>query len=224
MNRLQVVARRIGNEQTPIVIVDGFHPDADGVRAAGVAATYGPARHLYPGVRADLPANYFQQVRPALLPVLAQVFGSRSGVDLLDASFSMVTADPASLVTEQRLPHVDAVQPGRLALVHYFALDGGEGTAFFRHRATGFEQVNEARSPTYLASLNAEVSAAPPAPAFPFDSNDQFERIAVVEARFNRAVIYPSALLHSGAIAPGAVLDARPAFGRLTVTGFFSAR
>lgn len=47
-----------------------------------------------------------------------------------------------------------------------------------------------------------------------------FERIALGQARYNRALLYPSFLLHSGAIAPDAVLSPDPALGRLTVTAF----
>ncbi|MDF2385633.1 hypothetical protein JMG10_29475 [Nostoc ellipsosporum NOK] len=221
MTRPDIVARRIGSEGQPIAIVDGFHPDPDSLRAAALAAKFEPGRHHYPGIRAPLPADYFALVRPALAPVLREVLGAGSGVQLLDASFSVVTMPPGELGIEQRLPHVDAVQPGRIALVHY--LSEGEGTAFFRHRATGFETIDAARSPAYLARLNAELRSDPPAAAYPFGDTALFERIAHVEARYNRAVIYRSALLHSGAISPGAVLDADPATGRLTVTAFLAA-
>ncbi len=220
MIRPDIVARRIGSEGQPIAIVDGFHPDPDALRAAALAAKFEPGRHHYPGIRAPLPADYFARVRPALAPVLREVLGAGS-VELLDASFSMVTTPPAELGTEQRLPHVDAVQPGRIALVHY--LSEGDGTAFFRHRATGFETIDAARSAGYLAALNAELRADPPAAAYPFGDSALFERIAHVEARVNRAVIYRSALLHSGAISPDAVLDSDPATGRLTVTAFLAA-
>jgi hypothetical protein len=221
--RPDIVARRIGAEGQPIAIVDGFHPDPESLRAAALAAVFEPGRHHYPGIRAPLPADYFAQVRAGLAPVLREVLGvAGNGVELLDASFSMVTTPPAELGVEQRLPHVDAVQPGRIALVHYLAK--GEGTAFFRHRATGFETIDAARSPGYLATLNAELRADPPEAAYPFGDTALFERIAHVEARVNRAVIYRSALLHSGAISPGAVLDADPATGRLTVTAFLSAQ
>ncbi|WHU04545.1 DUF6445 family protein [Sphingomonas sp. NIBR02145] len=220
MIRPDIVARRIGSESQPIAIVDGFHPDPDALRAAALAATFEPGRHHYPGIRAPLPAEYFAQVRPALVPVLREVLGAAS-VELLDASFSMVTTPPAELGVEQRLPHIDAVQPGRIALVHY--LSEGDGTAFFRHRATRFETIDAARSAGYLATLNAELRADPPEAAYPFGDTKLFERIAHVEARYNRAVIYRSALLHSGAISPDAVLDGDPATGRLTVTAFLSA-
>ncbi|MEP9359609.1 DUF6445 family protein [Sphingomonas sp. KR3-1] len=221
MIRPDISARRIGAEGQPIAIVDGFHPDPDALRAAALAAAFAPGRHHYPGIRAPLPGDYFAQVRAGLVPVLRNVFGHGSGVELLDASFSIVTTPPEALAVEQRLPHVDAVQPGRIALVHY--LSPGDGTAFFRHRATGFETIDAGRSAAYLAALNAELRADPPAAAYPFGDTRLFERIAQVDAGYNRAVIYRSALLHSGAIAQDAALASDPATGRLTVTAFLSA-
>lgn len=222
--RPEIVARRIGQEGQPVVTVDGFHPDPEALRAAAIAAAFEPARRHYPGMRAALPPDYFALVRAVLAPVLREVFGQSEGVDLLDASFSIVTAPPATLDVAQRLPHVDALEPGRIALVHYLAPAGGDGTAFFRHRATGFETIDAARSPTYLATLKAELREAPPPAAYIRDSTPLFERIAGAEARCNRAVIYRSALLHSGAIRPDAPLDPDPATGRLTVTAFLAAR
>lgn len=224
MTRPEIVARRIGQERQPVVTVDGFHPDPDALRAAAAAAAFAPALRHYPGIRAALPADYFAAVRGVLAPVLREVFGQAAGVDLLDASFSIVIAPPATLEVAQRLPHVDALEPGRIALVHYLAPDGGDGTAFYRHRATGYETIDAARSPHYLATLEAELPITPPPAAYMHDSTPLFERIAGVEARFNRALIYRSALLHSGAIRPGATLDPDPATGRLTVTAFLSSR
>lgn len=223
MIRPAVVARQIGDERQPVVIVDGFHPDPDQLRAAAVDTPFEPAHRHYPGIRAPLPPDYFARVRPVLATVLREVFGHTGGVDLIDASFSIVTTPPAALAIPQRLPHVDAVQPGRIALVHYLALDGGDGTAFFRHRATGFETIDGARSDTYLARLNAELREGAPQQAYVHDSTPLFERTATAEARYNRAVIYRSAILHSGAIRPDAALDPDPATGRLTVTAFLAA-
>jgi hypothetical protein len=224
MIRPEIVARRIGDEGQPIVVVDGFHPDPDPLRAAAGTAPFDRAHHHYPGIRAPLPADYFARVRPVLAMVLREVFGHAGSIDLIDASFSIVTTPPAELTIEQRLPHIDAVQPGRIALVHYLSLDGGDGTAFFRHRASGFETIDGDRSDGYLAMLNAELGEAGlPPHAYIHDSTALFERIAQVDAHYNRAVIYRSAILHSGAIRPDAPLDADPLTGRLTVTAFLSA-
>lgn len=223
MIRPDIVARRIGNEDHAIAVIDGFHPDPDTLRAHAIGSDFEPARHNYPGVRAPLPADYFTQVGPALTTVLREVFGAPAKTDLLDASFSIVTTPPAALTILQRLPHVDAVQPGRIALVHYLSPDGSDGTAFFRHRATGFEHVDEARAQTYYRHLDTEIRhRGEPVAGYIGGSTPLFERIASVDARYNRAVIYRSALLHSGAIAADAALSDDPAAGRLTVTAFLS--
>lgn len=222
MTAPDIVARRIGLERQPIAIVDHFHPDPSSLRAFAATARFEPARRHYPGVRAALPDDYFQAVRPALSQVVAGVFGHRAGVALLDASFSIVTTPPDALSVQQRLPHFDAVEPDRIALVHYLGGEGTGGTAFYRHRATGFETIDAARAPAYLDAVRAEVASAPPPSAYIDGSTPFFEQISTVEARPNRAVIYRSALLHSGKIPATATLSADPLRGRLTVTAFLS--
>lgn len=222
MSAPQITARRIGNEQQPIAIVDGFHPDPEALREAARAASFGAARRHYPGIRAELPADYFAQVRPALTAVLSEVFGAPRKIDLLDASFSIVTAPPDTLTVEQRLPHIDAVAPGRIALVQYLSRDDGDGTAFFRHRATGYETIDQARAADYLARLDADLRGKLPPAAYVNGDTPLFAEIGRVEARYNRAILYRSAQLHSGAISPDARLDANPMTGRLTVTAFLA--
>ena len=224
MIRPEIVARRIGLEQQPIVMIDNFHPDPHQLCRVAQSTPFETALSHYPGIRAPLPADYFAQVRVPLVSALHEAFGHDGAIDLVDASFSIVTTPPAELTIEQRLPHVDAVQPNRIALVHYLSHDDRDGTAFFRHRSTGFEAINERRSAAYFAMLNGELREAAPPQTYIDDSNPLFERIAGFEARYNRAIIYRSANLHSGAIRPGAMLDASPVTGRLTVTAFLSAQ
>lgn len=222
MSGLEITARRIGADGEPVVIIDGFHPDPDALIAAAASHTFVLAGRNYPGVRAELPDDYMLKTRKVIASVLGDVFACRNAIGVLDASFSLVTTPPSELTMMQRLPHVDSVRPGRFALVHY--LTDGDGTAFFRHRSTGFESISEARSIEYFARLNEELrNFGPPAASYLCDSNPLFDRISLVLARKNRAVIFRSALLHSGAISPDAALNADPAHGRLTVTAFIDA-
>lgn len=220
MSAPEIVARRVGAERQPVAIVNGFHPDPYALRAAAAAAVFAPARHHYPGVRAELPADYFAQVRPTLLRVLAGVFGQAGAPGLIDASFSIVTTPPEALSVAQRLPHVDATEAGRIALVHYLSIGDEGGTAFYRHGATGFETLDAVRAPTYRAVLGAELMGCDLPAGYIAGDTPLFARTAAIQARFNRAVIYRSAMLHSGAIPAGAALSADPATGRLTVTAF----
>lgn len=223
MTRPTITTRRIGNDRTPVVIVDDFHPDPDVLRAFATRQEFGPALNHYPGVRAPLPLYYLQQVHAPLTAVLTQVFGATRDPEVIDASFSIVTTPAAELSLPQRVPHFDALEPGRIALVHYLAPENGDGTAFFRHRSTGLETIDQIRAPVYFAQLNAELRGGVPE-GYVRDSSAAFERIAAIEARYNRAAIYPSALLHSGAISSDATLSADPRTGRLTVTAFLTVR
>lgn len=223
MSGPEIRARLIGREQQPLVVIDGFAPDPDALRTAAMAASFGAAGRHYPGVRAELPPKYIAGQSALLATVLREVFGCHRSMRVLDASFSIVTTPPHALSTEQRLPHVDAVEPGRIALLHYLSPDGGDGTAFFRHRSTGFESIDEDRAPGYFARLEAELRQTPPPPAYIAGDTPLFERFDGVGARYNRALVYRSALLHSGAIGPDAALSSDPETGRLTVTAFLSA-
>ena len=212
----------IGTEGQPLVTIENFAADPDALRAAATATRFGAAAHYYPGLRAALPADYLSSQQPVIAAALAQAFGADGDVEVIDASFSMVTRSPAALTIGQRLPHVDSLVPERVALVHYLARGRTDGTAFFRHRATGYETVDEARSPAYQAQLGAELREAGRPAGYIAGDTPLFERIAVADARYNRALLYRSFLLHSGDIRPDAPLSADPATGRLTVTAFFT--
>ncbi|MDZ4306886.1 DUF6445 family protein [Allopontixanthobacter sp.] len=223
MTRPDIAARLIGSERQPLVVVDGFAADPDALRADATTRLFEPAGRNYPGVRAPLPSSYLRDVHATLATILREVFGFRKRIVPLDASFSIVTTVPEQLSLEQRLPHVDSIEPDRFALVHYLSPHNADGTGFFRHRTTGFEMLDEVRAPVYFARLRAELREGGPPAAYAGDEMPLFERTALVEARDNRAVIYRSALLHCGAIGPATTLSSDPASGRLTVTAFFTA-
>ena len=161
-------------------------------------------------------------VRPGA--IFKQVFGISDKVAVLDATYALVTAAPDALTREQRLPHVDALEPGRIALIHYLVPGGGDGTAFYRHRSTGFETIDRARSAAYFAALNDDLRThGPPPAAYLNGSTAIFERTGHFDGLFNRALVYRSRILHSGAIGGDQPLTADPKTGRLTITGFFAA-
>ena len=221
MIRPKISARQIGMQGQPLAIVDGFHPDPDALRTHAATHAFEQGRNHYPGLRAPLPAGYLAAIRPALTAVLSGVFYHNAGFATIDASYAMVTIPADRLTLAQRLPHVDAVDPGRIALVHYLSPERRDGTAFYRHRATGTETVDAVHAPDYYARLNAELARdGLPEPSYIAGSTPLFEQIAQVEARYNRAVIYRSASLHSGVIVPDTVLSEDPLQGRLTITAF----
>lgn len=223
MSRPDISARLIGHESQPLVTIDGFATDPDALRAFAIARRFEVAGRHYPGVRAALPPDYLRVQSPVIASVLAEVFGCAAKARVLDASYSMVTTPPEALSLEQRLPHVDATAPGRIALIHYLSPDCGDGTAFFRHRTTGYETIDDDRATRYFSMLEAELRETSLPLAYVCEDTPLFERVARSDAHYNRALIYRSALLHTGAISPGATLSSDPATGRLTITAFLDA-
>lgn len=216
--------RHLGREREPVAIVEGFSPNPERLRNIAAGAAFADHDLYYPGVKAPIPADYFNEARDIIAFVMREVFGMEKGADVLRASYSIVTTPPHQLSIEQRLPHVDSIEAGRMAILHYLALDDQDGTAFYRHRSTGFETLDAARSDDYFKALNADILRCGPLPAaYICGDTPLFEKIGHVDGAYNRALVYRGRLLHSGAISAGRELPADPLRGRLTIASFLAA-
>ncbi|MBV9529033.1 DUF6445 family protein [Sphingomonas sp.] len=214
--------RRVGNERIPVVVIDDFSGDAEAVGALADALAPFPdvRRGYYPGVRrvigrADADADaYVERTCRDAAQFIAGAFDVES-FDLVEASFSMVTAQPSQLRPPQRAPHFDSTEPAYLALLHYLRVPAGTGTAFYRQRPTGIEQVSDANVDRFVAAARLV-----PGEGYIRGSNEYYEQIGAVEAVPDRLVIYPGNLLHSGIIPPDMAFSDDPRVGRLTANFF----
>ena len=174
----------------------------------------------YPGVRSRAPASYGRMLAEALAGPLAELFGWQGARFAVIASdFSLVTTPPEALTPIQRIPHFDGTDERVVAVLHYLTGDGG--TAFFRHRVTGYERVTEERASRYDEVLRADMRThGMPDAAYVDGDTPVFAETERFEARFGRLLAYPGNALHSGRIPPGAALSDDPGAGRLTVNTF----
>lgn len=215
-----VTVERQGAEGEPVVVIDGFA--ADPAMFADDAAMLGfvPVGIHYPGVRAAVARALLKPLLAKLVPVIADVFGY-GGCEIDDAFYSLVTTPPDALTPIQRIPHFDGVEPQRLALLHHLSPDMPGGTAFYRHRATGFETVTAARLPEYRAALDADLAReGVPEPAYIAGDTRLYECVARHEGRFNRALLYRGNTLHCAWLPDAGRLIDDPMKGRLTVNTF----
>lgn len=216
-----VTVERLGREGEPLVIIDNFTGQPERLRAMGLAAQYHPAGVDYPGIRALADPSYLDLRRELMMQVMARVFGLARGISCEIAAFSLVTLAPEQLTLRQRIPHHDHSDAGRVAIMHYLDGPASGGTAFFRHRRTGFEAITPAREAAFAAALvEDEREYGPPPPGYPLGDSDAYEQIGAVEARPDRMALYRGRQLHSGIIPDPAALSADPAKGRLTVNMF----
>jgi hypothetical protein len=210
-----------------VVVIDEFTGDGEAVAAfADALAPFAPIQHnYYPGVRrliveTDAEATaYVNRTCEVAAQFIAGAFDV-DGFDLLEASFSMVTANPADLSPPQRAPHFDSPDQKYYALLHYLRVPSDSGTAFYRQRSTGIERVTEANIAKFVSMAEAEAALLAPDSGYILGSDAFFEQIGAVEAVPDRLVIYQGSLLHSGIIPTDMNFSADPREGRLTANLF----
>ena len=220
--------RRVGSMQSPVVVIEDFSGEAD--VAASIADSLAPfpqvgSVNYYPGVRRfigrdDGAANaYVERLCERAAQFIAGAFDV-DGFDLLEASFSIVTAKPSELRSAQRAPHFDSTDQKYFALLHYLRVPAGTGTAFYRQRATGIERVTEANIAKFVTTAEAQSALLPPDSGYIGGSDQFFEQIGAVDGVADRLIIYQGSLLHSGIIPVDMNFSADPREGRLTANIF----
>jgi hypothetical protein len=214
----------IGHEAVPVVVIDNFVSRPELLADDAAMLSFAPMGAHYPGVRAVVPPVLVSLFLGPLVPLIEEVFGVHD-CSVIDAFYSLVTTPPDALTPIQRLPHFDGVERERLALLHFLGGARGSGTAFYRHRATGFETVTAGRLHEYDRALATDVrDNGAPDSAYISGTTPLFEEVALFKGQYNRALLYPSNALHCARIPDELNLSANPSTGRLTVNTFLMGR
>jgi len=218
----------IGDEQIPILVIDNLVTSPE--LLIDLACTeeqddgiYQKNNDYYPGTRKASPGNYINQLNQ-LLPLMKTAFKCYGAerTEIILSAFSISTTPVEQLRPIQMLPHFDTPADDQFAMVHYLCESKHGGTSWYRHKSTGFESITHARQSSYRVQLKQQAIAAKlhERPEYIDGSTQLFKRIHAVEAKMNRAVIYPSNALHSGNVKPNLGLSAAPKQGRLTISSF----
>lgn len=214
---------RIGTEKTPVVVIDHFLEDASLLVDFIIARPeFHAVRGYYPGVRSPAPGSYVRALHQYLQEIVYPVFAlPDDAITQVECDYSMVVTPPDKLSPFQRIPHFDSNNPQELAVMHYLCGPEFGGTSFYRHRASGYESVNQRRKEPYLRLLEQDAQRhGMPAPAYINGDTELFERIASYDACFNRALIYRCTSLHSGNIGEDFQFELDPKAGRLSINTF----
>jgi hypothetical protein len=216
---------QIGRERQPVIVIDDFVPDPAALRAKAETLDYQVLGRHYPGLRAEVAAEDVDAYLEPVRDLIAEIFGFAEPAAIISAGYSIVTTRPAELTPIQRLPHFDGFEAERVALLHY--LDGAErgGTAFYRHRSTGFETISADRHAAYDSALRRDVGRhGLPDAAYISGSTPIYEQIARFEARPNRAIIYRGHTLHCADLPHDLDFTPDPRRARLTVNTFLMGK
>ncbi len=177
----------------------------------------------YPGLRLTPPSTYSHALMDLIGPIIIKEYDIPAGLPLRKAvcSMSLTTIKPEHLGKIQLTPHFDTSAYNQFAVLLYLCDESHGGTAFYRHNATNFEVVTTERSNDYIGVYFSELEKRELKPAYFTESDQYFTKISVVNAKYNRMVIYRSCLIHSPYITnPERSVDDNPDTGRLTVNSF----
>lgn len=221
----QIHCQVIGREQQPVLIIDNFLSDPDCLVQQATTADFQPDKGLFPGHRAPAPEAYTQALEQSLPGLLARFFNTQPGdIRQVESSFSLVTQTPETLKPLQRIPHFDSRKPKELASIYFLCNREQaeyEGTAFYRHKSTGYESIDETRFAHYMSMLEEDAKqAGVPTADYIRQSTEIFEQIASFEAVFNRILIYRCTSLHSGMIPSDFNFERDPRQARLSINSF----
>lgn len=212
---------RHGREQQPVIVIDDFAADPDAIIEGARRLEFTPIGPNFPGLRHPTPTPMVAAWREHLMGLIREVFALKDPLDRIESYYSLVTTPPGALQPIQRLPHFDGLGPSRIAMVHHLGRAERGGTAFFRHRGTGFETLDGERLPAYNRAVNQELMRQGMPQARYLDGDTpMYERIGRCEARFNRLLIYRGNTLHGAEIPADLPLTGDPATGRFSINTF----
>lgn len=225
--RIQVVPVLPGHE---CLVVDDalIEPERWVEMAAANRAGFDASPHnAYPGVELRLPEDTSASLGDFFARHIRARLGARRTLRMY-SRLSLVTFVPSELAPRQWLCHRDRMElePGRcIAACVLYLFDNPDlgGTGFFRPRQG---EIATARLVHESGRLSPTAFSAKYGiqPGYMLETNRWFERVASIEARWNRLIFYSGMLFHGADIRRPQLLTDDPRSGRLTLNGFFTCR
>jgi hypothetical protein len=214
-----------------VVVVDDVMMRPDLLREFAIhnQAHFQPAPfNAFPGAQfpvvEDLSARLNDFFIAHMRPLLSQWMNIRKGVRMW-SRLSIVSLPERELQPMQSICHrdtqlLDGQQSIAASVLYLFEDARLGGTCFFQPKRSAQETALLIHQSSTLDASGFQ-SATGITPGYPIHSNDYFEMVGAVPAKFNRMIFYDGAIFHSGHITSPDLLRPDPASGRLTLNGFF---
>ncbi|MDO6444161.1 DUF6445 family protein [Colwellia sp. 1_MG-2023] len=218
----------IGNERTPVFVVDNFMRDYSDAIDEASKLSYASDKEsvgaYYPGIRAPVGTEYGMSLLRHTQAIFYKIFQVPNQLTMFpqNGSYSLITKAENDMDSLQCIPHFDNNNTFSFAMLHYLNEGDFGGTGFYRHKPTGFENITAGRVSDYLkAAQNYIDTHGQPEKRYFTESTEHYELLHNVAYKPNRLVIYPSTILHSAFIDnPQRDVCNDPKTGRLSANFF----
>lgn len=203
-----------------VYVVDDFLEDPESLVDYASSKAYfgkvGDDRTAYPGIRDRLPRPYER----AMERVIELVYGAANPT-VHRCMMSLTTLQPAQLSTAQKIPHVDAFDDDQYAAVHYLCGAPHGGTAIYRYRPGNLVRLRVGDRHVVEEMLQGVRDHPQEHAGYIVGDTSLFKQEVLIEAKFNRLILYPSNLLHCAQLSAPDSLVSDIGRGRLSVASFF---
>lgn len=181
--------------------------------------------NAYPGVEFPISADISAQLDEFFMRHIRALLGGRRTLRM-NCRMAMTTMPPDELGARQWICHRDSawVAPQhRIAasVLYLFENAGLGGTSFYAPKLPARE-IDLLVHDSSTASNEAFASKYRVTQGYMAGTNDYFQHIGSVPAKWNRMIFYDGRIFHSADIDSPQALSADPMTGRLTLNGFFT--
>jgi hypothetical protein len=225
--RPQISLLPITAGQSCLVIDDALAEPERWVRLAheNQGSLHFTGHNAYPGPELRMPDAISERLDEYFSTHIRQHLGARRTLRMY-SRLSMVTLAPQALQPRQWICHrdrlgADASECVAASVLYLFKNVELGGTNFFVARKSAAD-IDRLVADSMTAAPEHFTARYGFAPGYMTESNDWFEKVLSVPARWNRAIFYDGSLFHCSDIRHPEKLSADPMLGRLTYNGFFT--
>ena len=181
--------------------------------------------NAYPGVEFPMPADISAQLDEFFLRHIRSMLGGRRTLKM-NCRMAMVTTAPDQLQARQWICHRDSawIDPRHTiaaSVLYLFENPVLGGTNFYAPKIPPRE-VDLLVHDSSTMSNEAFSAKRGMTPGYMSGSNQYFERIGHVPAKWNRMIFYDGRIFHCSEVGSPLALTSDPISGRLTLNGFFT--
>ena len=207
--------QKIKGTDISVVVVDNFYANPEKVRKFSSELPYTKSKYILknsPGVRVNLKLD-INKIKFLIYDLIgltnSQIKYKKSSYVIFNR---MRSDEKLSLI--QTHPHIDSIDKINCAMVVYLNTEDecSGGTSFYRHKKSGLDIVKTSEDLSLIKFKYLKHNKD-----FITDSNDDWELLELIPMKFNRMVIYPHNLFHSGYIKRDDFLE----YDRVVQLGFF---
>ena len=181
--------------------------------------------NAYPGIEFPMPADISAQLDEFFMRHIRSPLGGRRTVKM-NCRMAMTTVPAHELQARQWQCHRDSawIAPNHsiaASVLYLFEEPALGGTSFYAPKKSPRE-IDLLVHDSSTVSNEEFSNKYQVRQGYMAESNDYFERIGRVPARWNRMIFYDGRTFHSGEVGSPQALSGDPMTGRLTLNGFFT--